>query len=61
MCLLEADDAETKADVNLGNILDISIFAEAEAFVVISSASFRSRSLSNSFSFDNDEDNRDFL
>ena len=61
MCLLEADDAETKADVNLGNVLDISIFAEAEALVVISSANLRIRSLSKSLSFDRDEDKRAFL
>ena len=61
MGLLEEDDAETKADVNLGNVLDISIFAEAEAFVVISSAYLSKRSLSKSLSFDNDDDKRDFL
>ena len=61
MVFLGEDDAETKAEVNLGNVLDISIFAEAEAFVVISSANFKMRSLSNSLSFDNDEDNRAFL
>ena len=58
---MEEEDADTKADVNFSNVLDISMLAEAEACVVTFSANSKRRSLSKSLSKERDEDKRAFL
>ena len=55
------DEAETTAEVNLGNDFAISMLADFEASLDVFSASSSRSSLSKSFSIDNGEERRAFL
>ena len=56
-----AEEADSIAEVNLGNDLAISKLAEREASVDVFSARLSRRSLSNSLSRASDEERRAFL